>query len=216
MARRFSSNFPETQDAAVIKSIMSLSIHRHQPASFQCGVTDTLMGRVVCCLGGCRLFLGMTLDKVSTTFKEQFQRPPSSLKECASWVHRMSLELLLEDGFYCILREGDILVIPPFCVVLEGGLGVEHPCDLITWPCVLPGGHEWRAAFKEFQKLTLLDIPDQETDSPTARAILGITSSVVTVEKLLLLSDVKNETQPVRRKPLFLAFTLNSHIYMDF
>lgn len=209
VALKFHHNFPEVHDAAVIKSIRSLSIHRYQPSSFQCGVTDTLAGRVVYCLGGCRLFLGMSVDKVCATFQKQFGRHPSSLRECASWLRKMHLEQILDHGFYCLLREGDVLVIPPFSVVLEGGLGVDSPCDLITWPCLLPGGFGWRTALKEFQKLSLLSTAEK---SPEAKVALQISHSIVTVEKLLLLSDVKPEagtgSPDVRRNPLLLAFTL--------
>ena len=175
-----------------MKSLTCLAIHRYSAISFTCGISDMMSGRVIYCLNGFRIFLGMSLGKVATTFKEQFKSDPTSLRQCASWVHQMSLELLMSDGFYCMIGAGDVLILPPNHVILEASLGNQDECDVVSWPCLLRGGHDWRAEFVQNRSSSFLSPPD-DCDEVYRNTVQSIRSGMNVLEKLLLLSDVKVE-----------------------
>ena len=191
VAIRLSHQFP---GEPLMKNLTNLAIHRYSNTNFTCGVSDMMAGRIIYCLKGTRIFLGMQLEKVSTTFTKEFRRETRSLRDCASWVHQMSLELIMTEGFYCMIGAGDILAIPPNHVILEAclGNGDDH-CDVITWPCLLQGGQEWRSALKSIRSAGFLNVDPAGTDQSFSKAIQGISDGLNLLEKVLLLSDVKLE-----------------------
>lgn len=204
VAAQLYSHFPEQSESTIVKKMMSLSISRFANDSFTCGVTELLAGRVVYCVSGLRVYMGMSIQKIVETFKQQFNQEPTSLRQCASWVHKMPLEVLMSNGFYCMVRRGDVLVIPPCFVILEASLGVsqdqECQCDVITWPCVAPKGDVWRKQFAVLRESPLFDV-NPEIDGTFANVVQGVVSGMTVLEKLLLLTDVKVEQPNVQSCP---------------
>ena len=191
VATRLSPQFP---GEPLMKNLTNLAIHRYSNTSFTCGVSDMMAGRIIYCLKGTRLFMAMSLEKVSTTFTTQFRRETRSLRDCASWVHQMPLEMIMTDGFYSMIGEGDILVIPPNHVILEACLGNgDDQCDVITWPCLLQGGQEWRSAFNTIRSAGFLSVDPAGTEQSFSKAVQVISAGMNLLEKVLLLSDVKLE-----------------------
>ena len=215
-AVRLKFHFPQECELQAMNNLTCLAIHRYSRTSFTCGISDMMAGRVVYCLKGFRIFLGMSLSKVATTFKEQFKQAPTSLRQCASWVHQMSLELLMSDGFYCMIGAGDVLVLPPNHVILEASLGDQDECDVVSWPCLLRGGHEWRVEFAQNRSSSFLS-PSDDVDEAYHHIVQNIRSGMNVLEKLLLLSDVKAEvpsgvptsTTPMKEQTMLLDF--NDH-----
>ena len=194
------SHFPAEAENTIVKKLLNLSITRFAKDSFACGVTELLAGRVVYCVSGVRVYMGMSIQKVVETFNQQFNQDPTSLRQCASWLHKMPLEVLMSNGFYCMVRKGDVLVIPSCFLIVEAALGVnQDECDVITWSCVAPKGDAWRKQFALLRDSPLLAV-NPEKDGTFAHVVQGVVSGMTVLEKLLLLTDVKVEQPNVRSR----------------
>ena len=193
---RLSHQFPQANEQAVLKTLKSLAVHRYQPGSFSAGITDFMTGKVILCMKGARLYLGMPVEIVASTFVNQFASEPS-LQQCASWLHQMPLELIMEKGFYAMVCEGDVLIVPPAFVLVEAGMNFStDPCDVISWPCLLPHGCQWRLQYKDVRKTSVLQVGDG--NAPSDQVINGIRFGMDVLEKLLFLSDVKPESEELK------------------
>jgi hypothetical protein len=194
-ANRLKDQFPEHADAEKIQSLQSLQIHKFPADAATCGLTDMMLGRVIYCVTGCRLYTGIPLHSLITSFQKNFNRSPASLGDCAVWFRKQSLEDIISQGFYCLLGPGDILVVPSGYMILECCLGTTG-CEVITWTCLYPSGRSgantWRVQSTFVHQQGLLDIPDEAPEK--FQKILGhLKSGLQLMDKFLLLAEVKQE-----------------------
>ena len=170
-----------------------MNIQRH-PADWNAfGLTDKFAGKVIYCIDGSKLYIGMSLQNVVASYKKQFGKQPPSLKHTGSWLHQMSLEEILETGFYCLVMKGDILVIPPGFVVHDACLGNEG-ADIVSWLCVVPGGAQWLKTYRWAKANGVLSLP-QKADDQLRQIYAHLGKGAMFMEKLMLLSDVKSEEE---------------------
>ena len=54
--------FKSDSDAAMLAEFKRINITRHQKDSFSCGIPDAFLGRVIYCVRGKRMFIGMMFD----------------------------------------------------------------------------------------------------------------------------------------------------------
>ena len=125
-AGKLAKEFPEAFEAKCVESLSSLAIRRYEASSVTCGVFEMMTGRVVYCVQGDRFYMGMSIEQVMASFQSQFDRWPCSLRETACWLRQMSLEEIMTDGWFCLVRSGDILTIPPCHIIFEAFLGTLY------------------------------------------------------------------------------------------
>lgn len=179
-------HFPEDSDSRLIQQLMSVAVRRFAENSITCGLNPMMEGRVVVCLSGKRFFFGMMLETLFASFRSQFNQDPQSVQQCATWLRTMSLDEIIMHGFYYTMQPGDVLVLPHSYLVLECCLG-ESQCDVVSWPCLLPGGTSWRTSQAEIRKYDAF----RGGQSPMIDSLL---KGLDTLEKLMLLCDVKLES----------------------
>ena len=184
-AARMKHHFPEDSDSRLIQQLISVAIRRFDENSITCGLNPMMEGRVLVCMSGRRFLFGMMLETLFASFRKQFSQDPQSLEQCATWLRTMSLEDIVLHGFFYTMQPGDVMVLPHSCLVLECCLG-QSKCDMISWPCLLPGGTSWRTSQAEVRKYDAF----RGGQSPMVDLLL---KGMDTLEKLLLLCDVKME-----------------------
>ena len=194
-ADRLKDQFPERADAEKIQSLQSLQIHKFPADAATCGLTDMMLGRVIYCVSGCRLYTGIPLQALISSFQKRFDRSPASLGDCAVWFRQQTLEDMISQGFYSLLGPGDILVVPSGYMTLECCLGTTG-CEVITWTCLYPcgktGASKWRDQCTFVYQHGLLNIPDEAPER--FQKILGnLKHGLQLMDKFLLLAEVKQE-----------------------
>lgn len=195
------SQFPLAHEQAILNNLTRLAIHRHVQDSSTCGVFDLLAGRMIYCVTGVRLYLGMSIERIVALFEQAHTLKPKSLKICAAWIKELPLEDILSNGFYCLLGEGDILAVPPCFMIFEACLGTDGCCDVISWPFLQPEGHEWKVGVDKLRRSGLLSVEPSDADSHFAKMIHALQSGIDLLEKVVLLSNVKIESEELPEKP---------------
>lgn len=128
------SMFPEPAQAQVLKALRSVVLHLYETHSFFCGTYDMLTGRVIHCISGCRFIAGIPIDKAFSCFQKANNKDVSTTVDLASWLRKeCSLETIMEEGFYVLLQQGDVFVVPPVFFMIEASLGIGDAV-LVSYP----------------------------------------------------------------------------------
>ena len=129
-------------DEVFLKSICHMQMMVHQPGTFFCGVHELMLGRVVVCLQGQRLVLGVAAHRVAESFKERFGHDACSVAQLASWTVAMDTDrwatmMAEHDAFFSVLRDGDVLIVPPGFFVIEACFN-EMVAKMVSWAYIDP------------------------------------------------------------------------------
>ena len=123
----------------ILKTLKSVIVNIYEPGSFFSGTYDMMSGRVMYCLSGCRLFVGIPFTVALEACGADTGEEVNSIAQLARWIKAScSLEKVTETGFYAFLRAGEVLVVPPAFFVLECCLGAEIGKALVaSYPVML-------------------------------------------------------------------------------
>ena len=118
--------FGDPSKRQVLSVIRSLLVQLHKRTSYFCGAYDMLAGRAMVCMQGCRVVAGFPIKSALEHYEVSNGRKVSTISELASWMKTTcSLEQLIDDGFYVVLQEAAVLVVPPAYFLMECSLGME-------------------------------------------------------------------------------------------
>ena len=118
-------NFEDPLRAQALKMMKSVLVQLHT-SSYFCGAYDMLAGRVLLCLQGARLVAGLPIRALFHIYQKCQGQAVPTIAQLASWMKTScSLEHFVEHGFYVLLQESAVLVVPPGFFIVELSLGVD-------------------------------------------------------------------------------------------
>ena len=213
MKPEIASQFPQAKDVALLRSLGEVSCARFPADSVQVGPTDRMLGRVIHCCFGKRLYIAVPFEPLVESFAAQFQqdctlrprrdttvrghvffvralvREPcqdaKTIGQLASWLHKMPFDRVEEIGFFVMLVAGATLLVPPGCIVVECCLG-EVGATVVSYPTLLPGQFpEWQQRWQQIEKMLNPDNASQVN--------LGIGMNFV--HRMIMIASVKSEPE---------------------
>ncbi|CAE7194075.1 unnamed protein product [Symbiodinium microadriaticum] len=185
MKPEIASQFPQAKDVALLRSLGEVSCARFPADSVQVGPTDRMLGRVIHCCFGKRLYIAVPFEPLVESFAAQFQQDAKTIGQLASWLHKMPFDRVEEIGFFVMLVAGATLLVPPGCIVVECCLG-EVGATVVSYPTLLPGQFpEWQQRWQQIEKMLNPDNASQVN--------LGIGMNFV--HRMIMIASVKSEPE---------------------
>ena len=208
------SQFPQAKDVTMLRSLGEVSCARFPANSVQVGPTDKMLGRVIHCCFGQRLYIAASVEALIESFADHFQqdfrlRHPrdatvrvhvclflctlvlepcqgaKSIGQLASWLHKLPFDRLEEMGFFVMLTAGATLLIPFGTIVVECCLG-DVGATVLSYPTLLPDQFPgMQTRWEQVEKLLNPDNASQVT--------LGHAMSFV--HRFILVASVKSEPE---------------------
>ena len=128
--------FPDPSQVQVLKMLRSVLLQHHETNSFFCGTYDMLAGRAIHCVAGYRFIAGLPIKSLFACFETDKKHKATTIAELALWLRNCcSLDMLMQHGFYVLLQAGDVFVVPPAYMVVEGSLGVNEAV-VLSYPAM--------------------------------------------------------------------------------
>ena len=161
--------FKEATHHHKLKTLKSVIVQIYEPTSFFSGTYDMMSGRVLYCLSGCRLFVGIPFKTALEACEADTGEEVTCIAQLACWIKaQCSLEKVTETGFYAFLRAGEVLVVPPAFFVLECCLCARIGTPPCSETCSIPEElhTSWHNSLSNFKKI----LPQEHAKTFSARA----------------------------------------------